>query len=310
MIGAPGSSGVPALRPPTSDEADAVQAVWEASHLADDPAGLPRRGWSVDPWGTDLNVLVDGSRIIGVAAVRAEPPAETVAARIALDTHERTSALADRLVQAAIALARAASGKHARLYLPGAAEWATAAAQRARFHQVRSIFHMLLPGSVPHDAPLSVPDGVRIRSMHPGEEPAILDALNRNWAGTWDFVPIRLEMLESDLDRQRVGMLLAVDDAADTRILATCHAVYDPDDQNPDGDPRAWISNLTVDAEQRGRGLGRVMLLAGIASLRERGAGSVTLGVDAGDPAPLRLYTSAGFEVVSSVGAWDISLRS
>jgi ribosomal protein S18 acetylase RimI-like enzyme len=175
---------------------------------------------------------------------------------------------------------------------------------------MRSIFHMLLPASVPHDAPISVPEGVRIRAMRAGEEPAILDALNRNWEGTWDFVPIRPEMLESDLAGQRAGMLLAVDATDDTHILATCHAVFDPDDQNPDGDPRAWISNLTVDAEQRGRGLGRVMLLAGIASLRDRGAGSVTLGVDAGDPAPLRLYTSAGFEVVTSVGVWDISLRS
>jgi mycothiol synthase len=310
MIGAPGSPGVPALRPPTSAEADAVQAIWEASHLADDPAGRPRGGWSVDPWATDLNVLVDGSRIIGLAAVRAEPPADSVAARIALEADERAPELVDRLVQATIALARAADGKHVRLYLPGSAEWATAAAQRAGFHQMRSILHMLLPASVAHDAPLSVPDGVRIRSMHPGEEPAILDALNRNWAGTWDFVPIRPEMLESDLAGQRAGMLLAVDAADDARILATCHAVFDPDDQNPDGDPRAWISNLTVDADQRGRGLGRVMLLAGIASLRERGAGSVTLGVDAGDPAPLRLYTSAGFEVVTSVGVWDISLRS
>ena len=35
-------------------------------------------------------------------------------------------------------------------------------------------------------------------------------------------------------------------------------------EQNPDGAPRAWISNLTVDPSQRGRGLGRAMLLAGI----------------------------------------------
>jgi ribosomal protein S18 acetylase RimI-like enzyme len=50
------------------------------------------------------------------------------------------------------------------------------------------------------------------------------------------------------------------------------------------------------------------MLAAGIADLRQRGAGSVTLGVDASDPAPFRLYRSVGFEVVTSQEAWDKKL--
>jgi mycothiol synthase len=311
MIGAPGSSGVPTLRGPTPAEADALQAVWEDSHLADDPGGRPRGGWSVDPWATSLCVLALDARVVGIAAVRAEPPpAEAVAARLALELDARTPELADLLVGATVDLARAADGRLVRLYVPGQAEWSMAAARRAGFVPARSIFHMLLPGSVGSTARNSVPAGVRIRSMHVGEEAAILAALNRAWASTWDFVPIRPELLERDLEGQRAGMLLAVDIADDTRILATCHAVFDPADENPDGGPRAWISNLTVDPALRGRGLGRAMLLAGLASLRERGAGSITLGVDAGDPTPLRLYQSVGFQTVSSMEAWDKSLRA
>jgi ribosomal protein S18 acetylase RimI-like enzyme len=52
------------------------------------------------------------------------------------------------------------------------------------------------------------------------------------------------------------------------------------------------------------------MLLAGLRFLRSRGAGSITLGVDAGDPAPLRLYQSVGFKTFSSTHAWDKSLRT
>ena len=48
------------------------------------------------------------------------------------------------------------------------------------------------------------------------------------------------------------------------------------------------------------------MLVAGIAHLRARGAGSITLGVDADDPAPIRLYRSMGFAVVSNQAAWDL----
>src|SRR5262249_42314076 len=134
----------------------------------------------------------------------------------------------------------------------------------------------------------------------------VLDALNRNWAGTWNFVEITPEMLQEDLNVDRQGMLLAVD--ATDRIVATCHAVYEPREQNPDGNPRAWISNLTVDHGHRKRGIARAMLAAGIEGLRERGASSITLGVDTYDPAPFHLYQSVGFQVVTSQEAWDKAL--
>jgi mycothiol synthase len=81
--------------------------------------------------------------------------------------------------------------------------------------------------------------------------------------------------------------------------------VFDPTDVNPDDNPRAWISNLTVDPDYRGRGIARAMLAAGIAHLRSRGASSITLGVDANDPAPFTLYRSVGFQIASSLEAWD-----
>jgi ribosomal protein S18 acetylase RimI-like enzyme len=136
----------------------------------------------------------------------------------------------------------------------------------------------------------------------------VLAALNRAWTGTWNFVTITLSMLQHDLVGQREGMLLAVDASDDIR--ATCHAVFDPSSHNPDGNPRAWISNLTVDPDFRGRGISRSMLAAGIAHLRSLGATSVTLGVDADNPAPFRLYTSVGFEIASRLEAWDAFLSS
>ena len=74
---------------------------------------------------------------------------------------------------------------------------------------------------------------------------------------------------------------------------------------DPDGQPRAYISNLTVDPDYRGLGYGRALLAAGLEHLQRRGAGSITLGVDGGNATPLQLYRSAGFEVTSSIDAWD-----
>jgi ribosomal protein S18 acetylase RimI-like enzyme len=105
-------------------------------------------------------------------------------------------------------------------------------------------------------------------------------------------------------------MLVAVDPEDDARIVATVHAIFDPDARNLDGGPHAWISNLTADPDWRGRGLGRLMLGRGIRSLQERGAESAMLGVDGGNVAAVGLYRSAGFGVVGMTGTWERSLGS
>jgi ribosomal protein S18 acetylase RimI-like enzyme len=163
--------------------------------------------------------------------------------------------------------------------------------------------HLPAETSMPVLAPV---DGVTLRTMRDEEEPLVLEALNRAWTGTWNFVPITADMLAEDLNGQREGMLLAVGD--DGRILATCHGIYQANGRNPDGHPRAWISNLTVDPEMRNRGLARLMLVTAINQLRTRGARSVGLGVDSDNPAPYRLYESVGFQVLMRLLAWDLPL--
>jgi ribosomal protein S18 acetylase RimI-like enzyme len=306
LICTPDKTGVARLRAAEASELEAVQALWEASYAADDPASWSRGGWSVAGWATDTRILEAHRRLVGVVAVRAErAPDGAMPARVALDVGERHTAYATLLVSGAVELIAAGGGSLVRLFVPSRAEWMQGAARSAGFEPVRSVAHMLLPASVTTPSGVLPPE-FRLRPMHDGEDQAVVDALNRNWAGTWNFVEIPYEMLQEDLAGQREGMLLAVD--ASNQIAATCHAVYEPTEQNPDGNPRAWISNLTVDAGHRQRGIARAMLSAGIAFLRARGASSITLGVDASDPAPFRLYRSVGFEVATSQEAWDKAL--
>lgn len=307
MTSTPGNTGVATLRAADPTEADTLQAIWEASYAVDDPASWSRGGWSVAAWATDSRVLERGGRIVGVVAVRAEPtPDDAMPARLALEVDSRQPKHAAMLVEAAIDLVRGASGRRVRLFIPTRATWTKDAARAAGFEPIRTVAHMLLPASVPLPSSNGVP-GLQLRTIRPGEDQAVVDALNRNWAGTWNFVEIPLEMLQEDLVGQRDGMFLGVD--ANDRIVATCHAVYEPTQQNPDGGPRAWISNLTVDPNYRQRGVARAMLASGLAHLRARGAGSITLGVDASDPAPFGLYQSVGFEVWTSQEAWDKTLQ-
>ncbi|MGI9146764.1 MAG: GNAT family N-acetyltransferase [Chloroflexota bacterium] len=310
MIGAPDNAGVARLRAAKPSETTAIQAILEASSVHDDPAGWSGGAWSVAAWATDLRVLDLAGCVVGLVAVRAQPGLDgTVSMRVALEVSSRQLPLATLLVQGGLDLVRESGAQRARMFVPARATWIQTAATTAGFLRVRTIARMLLPASVPSPTPVPASESsFRLRSILPGEDEQVLSALNRAWTGTWNFAPISLEMLQRDLQGQREGMLLGVELDAPSHIIGTCHAVFEPTQQNPDGNPRAWISNVTVDPNVRGRGIARAMLTAGIKHLRSRGAGSITLGVDADNPAPFRLYQSVGFEVSSAHEAWDRDL--
>jgi mycothiol synthase len=65
------------------------------------------------------------------------------------------------------------------------------------------------------------------------------------------------------------------------------------------GSLKGEIHMLGVDPDYRGKGIGRDVLLAGLADLKSRGASNVELTADGEEPVALGLYESVGFEVCS-----------
>ena len=294
------------LRPAAPGETDVMEQVWSTSQDADEPLGRPANGWwSLTGWATTSRVLVTAGAVVGVAAVEYQPGAEAAEARVALLPAHRQRRQAVELMRAAIALACGLRAPVVRLYTPIDALWAAEPARALGFQTVREQHVMLRPADAALPGVVLIP-GVRIRPIIDGEEPALLQFLNHAWAGTWNFRPITMEALRADLAGQRQGMLVAVDEADLGHILGACHAMFDGGRRNADGQPYAWISNLTTDPAARGRGLGRALLTAGLHELHAQGAGSVALGVDGGAVVPLALYRSVGFATMSAVA---ISVR-
>lgn len=62
-------------------------------------------------------------------------------------------------------------------------------------------------------------------------------------------------------------------------------------------DGTGWISQLAVATDQRGKGLGRALLLASLRRLRDAGATSLGLSVQAQNRAALNLYLGVGLTV-------------
>ena len=294
------------VRAVTGDDANHVEVIWSASQDADYPLFRPHDGWwSLVSWAAAARLLlVDGSPI-GVAAIHGEAGAETAEGWLALLPTARYASAALHLVDLLLDLAREAGCTRLHLYTSARATWAISAAEQ-RLFSLYHAFHMMLR---PADAqPLSAPgaiDGIHIRQLRAGEEPLLLEALNRAWATTWNFRPIPSEALLADLQGQREGFFVAVEQADDAHIVGTVHAIFDPAAHNPDEQPYAWISNLTVDPTYRKHGLGRTLLTSGINHLAAKGAGSVVLGVDGAALVPMALYRSVGFESISTTQIWE-----
>ena len=298
------TSDVFQLRPYTKEEAASLQAIWAASQDEDDPAMRPRDGWwSIVEWATASRALVERDVLIGLVAIHHDPVTGIAEARLALLPAYRQPGHADQLVQAATDLARQSGALSLRLFLPTSAGWAASPALLQGFQPYRTVHVMLRPEPLPV-APVAGIEGITIRPLLEHEEGTLLSTLNRAWADTWNARPISAETLARDLRGQREGMLVALETAEQGRIVATCHAVFEPTGQNPDGHPLAWISNLTTDPDWRGRGLGRAMLTAGLNHLCSRGAHSVALEVDGEAAAPVALYQSMGFETISTSALW------
>lgn len=142
-----------------------------------------------------------------------------------------------------------------------------------------------------------LPDDVLVRPLERGEErPAfqvVEDAFNE-WP---DRDPSTFEDWAAGV-LHRPGFepwqLLVAVESGDTgagKVIGVCHLVVAGRD--------AWISQLAVRADRRGRGLGRALLAYGFTTARERGAGRCELSTDSRTGA-LSLYEHVGMRVRQS----------
>lgn len=138
----------------------------------------------------------------------------------------------------------------------------------------------------------SWPDGVTVRAMEPADERRVHELIFRDaaWAevrGHHDreFDEWRSIFLKGDRAEDRP--LMAV--RGDQPIGVVLPRLY--------SDESGWISQLAVARSERGRGLGRALLLTAFDRLARGGATRLGLGVLAENASALRLYVGVGLRV-------------
>ncbi|WP_280474841.1 mycothiol synthase [Nocardia asiatica] len=212
-------------------------------------------------------------------------------AEVAVDPSQRGHGLGTDLVAAALA----AGGPGARVWAHGDRPAAKAVAARLGLRTARELWQMRRSLATPELPELAVPEGLTVRTYAGAADDAELVRVNSAafaWhpeQGGWTARDIEIRRAESWFDP--AGLFLALDADVPDRLLGfhwtKVHYADDP--------PLGEVYVVGIDPAAQGRGLGRLLTLAGLRHLRDRGLSEVLLYTEADNVAAVRTYTRLGF---------------
>jgi mycothiol synthase len=263
-------AGIVAEEPPHPHPVGYAHLSVKTGTRAPDKTGTPRAPGNVAPFGLE----------------------------VAVDPEHRGVGVEVALVEAALELAAAEGGGPLHFWVFRPTQIHDALAHRLGFDRGRELYQMRRP--LPHPEAARWPAGVRVRRFVPGQdEEAWLAVNNAAFAGhpeqgTWDLETLRRREAEAWFDP--AGFLLAEDDDG---LAGFCWTkVHEGGDTGGRaGETTGEIYVIAVDPSRQGIGLGRALVLGGLASLAERGCQTGMLYVDASSEAAVGLYRALDFEV-------------
>lgn len=229
--------------------------------------------------------------IVGYANLVAAHGEHPAMAEAAVDTEARGSGVGTELVRAALA----AGGAGARVWAHGDRPAAKAVAARLGLVTARELWQMRRPLATPELPELTVPDEIVLRTYSgPADDAELLRVDNAafHWhpeQGGWTERDIEMRRAEPWFDPKGLFIATAADDPS--RVLGF-HWTKVHHEENP---PVGEVYIVGIDPAAQGRGLGRLLTLAGLHHLRDRGLPEVLLYTEADNTAAVHTYTRLGF---------------
>jgi mycothiol synthase len=132
--------------------------------------------------------------------------------------------------------------------------------------------------------------------LRPGEEDKLTQLQNRAFAGTWGYNPNTVEEITFRISSSTCSQQDIVLTYEGHRAIGCCWTGIICEEGIPSV-RKGRIHMLGVDPDYRGKGIGRELIMAGLARLRNRGLNVAELTVDSENKAACCLYRSIGFEV-------------
>jgi mycothiol synthase len=291
------------LRPPESDDAHAVLELIVARDIAD--LGRPdytledvRSDWGAPgiDVGRDAWLAEDDGAALGYALLD-----DRGAALITVPPASEGRGVGTALREAAEARALERGEALVRQFVPISNEPARAHLLAAGYWPAYSYFRMRMDLA---DAP-APPEDIRARPFSRGPDDAPVHALvEEAMAGVSGNEPRSLESWQAakvDKEGWDPSLWLLHEDADGLAGVVLCERWEDG---------VGYVDYLAVAARARGQGLGRALLLHGLAALRDAGLSVAELSVQGENASATRLYESVGMRPVWTIERWEKPLRS
>ncbi|WP_433196145.1 mycothiol synthase [Nocardia sp. CA-107356] len=277
-----------------AEAARAVRALLERAAAADGVAPVSEQAvlsLAAADSGAEHLVAVRADAIVGYANLVPAHGDHPTMTEVAVDPAVRGNGIGAELVSAALDR----GGPGARVWAHGDRPAAKALATRLGLRTARELWQMRRSLATPELPELAVPEGIALRTYAgPADDAELLRVNNAAFSwhpeqGSWSERDIEVRRDESWFDPK--GLFIAVDPADPDRILGFHWTKVHYEEDPPVGE----VYVVGIDPAAQGRGLGRLLTLAGLRYLRERDLAEVLLYTEADNTAAVRTYTRLGF---------------
>jgi len=273
--------------------ADAVRALLERVRAADEVAPVSEQAaLSLTAPGVARHLLAEHEgTLAGYANLVPAHGDHSAMVEAAVDPALRGRGIGTALVRAALA----EGGPGARIWAHGDLPAAKSVAARLGLIVARELWQMRRSLATPELPEVSVPDGLVLRTYAgPGDTAELLRVNN----AAFDWHPEQGGWTEREIDARRAeawfdpeGLFIVAEAATPDRILGF-HWTKVHEETSP---PLGEVYVVGIDPAAQGRGLGRLLTLAGLRHLRSRGLDTVLLYTEADNIAAVNTYTKLGF---------------
>lgn len=288
--------GVSATDVLTAEQAGQVSALIDRATAFDGKAPVSEHGrHAVAGRGSARHLVVlDDGVVAGYAQLQAGSGEHPDMAELVVDPAVRRQGIGTALASAVFGEGRPGT----RIWAHGNVEAAVGFAKSLGLGVARELLQLRRPLDAAPLPEIVVPDGVALRTYRgPEDDSEILRVNNAAFAwhpeqGGWTQAAIAERTAADWFDP--AGLFLAfAQDNPETLLGFHWTKVHPAEGDDPE---LGEVYVVGIDPAAQGRGLGRVLTLAGMHYLRDRGLGTVLLYVEGDNTAALNTYEKLGFD--------------
>lgn len=248
----------------------------------------------------DMFVVETSGKIVGFINITPEIKTSRVILDCLVHPEYRRKGLAKKLLGYAIPRAKELKAKVARVSIRQDNVVAKKVLSRLGFQFVRQYQKLMLQLTEAHLQDITSHNYVSRHLQHDKEE-KLTQLQNRCFANTWGYNPNTNKEIAYSLRLSHCspeGVILIYEG---NKLVGYCWTKINFEAEVTNSERKGRIFMLGVDPDYRGKGIGKIALLAGLAHLKNKGVRVVELEVDSENKAALNLYRSVGFRSWSSI---------